>query len=192
MLAAYRKLQLHNPDWLSAAIVNNVQTELRRAKRTDEEETAYRQIVAAANTLQSVQQAMNVAGQRGDVAGVTSLFEKMAKLQGPAKISAGQPSIRMAYPAIGQAMAVRAQDKAFGDVAALLDLYLTTIRKQNQAAPKTLAASRSTTRGARGSDTSLQPSAQRTRNALYLHHGRRPAGQRLLGPRRAHLIAQRL
>ena len=165
MLAAYRKLQLHNPDWLSAAIVNNVQTELRRAKRTDEEETAYRQIVAAANTLQSVQQAMNVAGQRGDVAGVTSLFEKMAKLQGLAKISAGQPSIRMAYPAIGQAMAVRAQDKAFGDVAALLDLYLATIRKQNQAAPKTLAASRSTSRGALGQIPlySPQPSGRGTR-----------------------------
>jgi tetratricopeptide (TPR) repeat protein len=169
MLAAYRKLQLHNPDWLSSAIVDNVQSELRRAKRPDDEEKAYRQIVSAANTLQSVQQALSVAGQRGDVAGVTALFEKLARLQGPSKISIGQPSLRTAYPAIGQAMAVRAQQEAYQDVMTLFDLYLTAIRKQNLAAPKTLSTSRSISRSAATSQVPLYSAQPGGRGTRYVY-----------------------
>jgi len=92
--------------------MQNVQSELKRAKRLDDEEKNYREAVASSGTVQSVQQALTIAGNRGDVANVKALFEKLDKMQGPPKGRMTQFSPRNTYAPLGQAMAMRAQDKS--------------------------------------------------------------------------------
>ncbi len=132
VLASYRKLRQAKPDWLTNQIAQNVLTELKRAKRAEENEL-YRDAVASAKTLGQVQEALQLASTRGDIPAVTALFEKLEKLQGPPKasINPGQMPTRRAADFLAVTMNERSKANAFDDVTRVLDVYLAHVRRQN-------------------------------------------------------------
>jgi tetratricopeptide (TPR) repeat protein len=133
LLVSYRKLQQVKPDWLTSEVVQNVLTELKRAKRPEEKDL-YQEAVAKAGTLAQAPEALQLAATRGDPATFLALFAKLEHLQGPPKpgASAQQMPTRQFIPTFAMIMADRRKQKAYDDVIALLDTYLAHVRKQNQ------------------------------------------------------------
>jgi tetratricopeptide (TPR) repeat protein len=144
VLACYRRLKATNPDWVSGTIMQAVTTELKRAKRGDQEKALYKEQVAAARTPTQVQEALGVAVNRNDLEGALDLFARLDRLQGPPKNAAqlSQLPTRQAFRHLEVLMAKRADEKKFADVLALMDLGLSTARRQNLMTPRTASSSR--------------------------------------------------
>ena len=81
MLACFRSLQARRPELAQAEILQYVDDELKRAKRGDEEERFYREVVAGATQIGQVAAALNMAARRGDVDGLVELAERYERLQ---------------------------------------------------------------------------------------------------------------
>lgn len=85
MLAAYRSLRQKRPEFFAQAgyygqlVVNNVTTELRRAKRTEEEQQIYNQALAQADQTVTIVSMLSFASQRDDAESVLTLISKLAK-----------------------------------------------------------------------------------------------------------------
>ncbi len=170
VLDSYRQLRQTKPDWLTNQIVQNVLTELRRAKRPEESEL-YREAVAGANTISQVQEALQLASARDDIPTALMLFEKLEKLQGPPKAiaSPSQLPTRQAAQVFAAMMRERGQAlaRASGsvsptreqgnsespagepgtDVLRLLDTYLAHVRRQNAVLLKSASLKPASRRG---------------------------------------------
>ncbi|HTU17039.1 MAG TPA: DUF1583 domain-containing protein [Gemmataceae bacterium] len=137
VLAGFHRLRKEKPQWLTTDVLNNVLTELKRAKRTKDEERTYREIVAAASAsgqVSLVQQVLSVAADRGDLESVLRFFDRLEKLQGSApRAVAGMPSIQQATHALSEAMRARADAKAHADIPRLYEAYLAAGRRQRKA-----------------------------------------------------------
>src|SRR6185437_326860 len=83
VLAGFHRLRKEKPQWLTTDVLNNVLTELKRAKRTKDEERTYREVVATASAsgqVGLVQQILSVAADRGDLETVLRFFDRLDKL----------------------------------------------------------------------------------------------------------------
>ena len=133
VLASYRKLKQAKPDWLTNQVVQYVLTELKRAKRPDENDL-YRDSVSKPETISQVQEACcNWLPAEATSPPVATLFEKLEKLQGPPKptMALNQMPTRQAAEFFVATIGERAKEKAFNDITRLLDTYLAHVRKQN-------------------------------------------------------------
>lgn len=130
MVASYESLRKLHPDWLTAAIVTNVNAELKRAKRTQDEERIYREAMQAATTMDNILSAFSMAGGRGDVDGILLLLDKLSRAQGQMGNSGYTWNMSQG---IVEAMTKRGEEKAYPDVLRLLDGFLDFNRKFKQA-----------------------------------------------------------
>ncbi len=139
--SCYGSLKARRPEWLTQLVLQNVMTELKRAKRTEDEDKVYKAAVEAANQLDTVNGAIHLAAIRGDVDGLVKLYDKLDRLLGnkPAQGSYqyygyGYGYVGTAADALGRAMSKRADDKAHPDVLHLLDRYLATRIRESKLA----------------------------------------------------------
>ncbi len=133
ILAAYKALLARRPELAQGQIVQHVSLELKRAKRTDEEERFYRDTISGANQLVQIAGVIGIAAERGDSDGVTTLADRWERLQsGRAQqyYYTGTFYFNGPWDAIEQCMAVRAEKKAHADVLKLLDYGLTAARRR--------------------------------------------------------------
>jgi tetratricopeptide (TPR) repeat protein len=144
VLACYRRLKTVNPDWVSATIMQAVMTEVKRAKREDQEKAMYKELLAAAHTPNHVREALGVAIERNDVEGTLDLFARLDRLQTPPKNAAqlSQLPTRWVLGQVEILMAKRADEKKWADVLRILDIGLGTARRHNLMAPRSAATSR--------------------------------------------------
>ncbi len=143
-LASFHKLKQIKSNWVTSAITTGLLTELRRAKRLEDEKTLYQGIVKEANTLPTVRAALGVAADRKDVEICVELFGQIERLQPPVKSASalGQlPSRQVSYTFV-TLMGRLAEDKRLGDTRNVLDLYLASVRRQNLAAPRSASSGR--------------------------------------------------
>jgi tetratricopeptide (TPR) repeat protein len=137
LVAAFQRLRKEKPQWLTTDVLTNVLKELKRAKRTKDEERIYGEAVATASSsgqVGLVQQAMSVAAERGDLDTVMQFFDRLDKLQGSApRAVAGIAPIRQATNALSQAMLARADAKVHADIPRLYEVYLSASRRQRKA-----------------------------------------------------------
>ncbi len=87
VVAGFQTLRKEKPQWLTTDVLTNVLTELKRAKRTKEEEQVYRDAVATASAGGQpglLRQVLFVAAKRGDLDTVLGFFDRLNKLQGSA------------------------------------------------------------------------------------------------------------
>jgi tetratricopeptide (TPR) repeat protein len=140
VMAAYRTLRQRRPEWLHADVLGNIVMELKRAKRPDQEETFYKEAVTAASTLDGLNSALTLAGQRGDMEMCLALFDKFQRLNGNKPSSQGYwtGSYWVTDPSqsFAQAMSVRADAKAHNDALKLLDAYLESARRRQRETAK--------------------------------------------------------
>ena len=151
MLAAYRNIQQKRPELFEQAgyygqmIVNNVTTELRRAKRTDEEQQIYRQALAKADQGISIATMLTLSGQRGDMEGTLELLDRLAKQ--PASRGGGSMVQNYGYniaSPLNRLMGELADAKRYGDILRLYDRYWAYVLQQKRTAARPTAARRST------------------------------------------------
>lgn len=129
MLAAYRSLRKKRPEFFAQSgyygqyVLNNVTAELRRAKRSEEEEQIYREALDQTDQSASILSMLSFAGQRGDAASALELLDKLARQpvsrRGP---SAANYSSSVAQ-ALAQLMAKQAEVKQHAEVLRLYDRY---------------------------------------------------------------------
>jgi tetratricopeptide (TPR) repeat protein len=143
-LSCYRKLKAVNPDWVSSAIMHSVMTEVKRAKKEDQEKALYKELLAAARTPGQIQEALGVSIERNDLEGTLELFTRMDRLQGPPKnaMQLGQLPTKLVLGQIEILMAKRADDKKWGDILRILDAGLSMVRRQNLMAPRSASMTR--------------------------------------------------
>jgi tetratricopeptide (TPR) repeat protein len=143
-LASFRKLKQIKPDWATSAVTTALLTELRRAKRSDEEKAVYRGIVEEANTLSKVSAALPVAADRKDVETCVELFGRLERLQPPVKNASGlgQLPSRQAHYTFVTLMGRLAEEKRLAEARKVLDLYLASVRRQNLTAPRSASSTR--------------------------------------------------
>ncbi len=138
VLAGVERLRKVKPQWLTSDVLQNALTELKRAKRSKDEERVYRELVAEAVTsgqVDLVQQALSVASDRGDLDTVLRFFDRLEKLQGNApRALGGVPPIRQASHALKETMRARADAKAHAAIPRLFEAYLAASRRQHKAA----------------------------------------------------------
>jgi tetratricopeptide (TPR) repeat protein len=137
VLSSYRSLRQHRPDLAQAGIIQNVSTELRRAKRTEEADTFYREAVDSAEQLPQVAAAFGLAAERGDVETLLRLSEKYDRLtagQSTSYYIAGLFYFQGAGYAMGRAMGICSEGKRYDDILKLLDAHLASARRKAEQA----------------------------------------------------------
>src|SRR5947209_13095674 len=136
-MACYQKLKQVKPEWVTSDLTQTVMTELKRAKKEDEETAIYKSLVADANTVEKIQAIIQLASNRKDVDTALDLFVKLDKLQGPAKTAAAlaQLPTRQATSQLEYLVASLADDKRLTDALKVFDLTLATARRQNLSVP---------------------------------------------------------
>jgi len=124
-LSCYRALKARQPEMIKGAILNNLAVELKRAKRTEEDDRFYREAIEGAEQLPQVASVFGLAAQRGDVDGLIRLFDKYERLQagkgGTTYILIGSFYFAGTADGMARGMSVRASAKAYDDVLRLLD-----------------------------------------------------------------------
>ncbi len=133
-VACYLDLRGKKPDLTPIGYIGYVAAELKRAKREDQADRFYKEALAAAEDINAVDAAVYLAAEKGNVDDLLALHEKSERLQA-ARAGAGSraPGVDHA-DAFARAMNKRAQAKAHGDIARLLDGYLAPIRSPEAAA----------------------------------------------------------
>ena len=139
----YLKLQQANPTW-AARTVQTLMTELKRAGKDGEEKALYQAMLQEANVIAKVESALRFAAERNDLEACLQLFERLEKLQPPAKTSAMlvQLPTRLAASSLAKLKGKRADARQLDDVRRIVDLFLTTARRQNLTAVHSASASR--------------------------------------------------
>ena len=137
VLACYNDLRKKKPDLAPTELMGYVTVELKRAKRDDQADKFYRESLAASDNSNSVDAAIYLVADKGNVDDLLALQEKSERLQAnKATTSATSWRISAAeHPdAFAQVMNKRADAKAYGDVARVLDRYLAATRSPEAAA----------------------------------------------------------
>ncbi|HSQ54318.1 MAG TPA: tetratricopeptide repeat protein, partial [Gemmata sp.] len=137
-LSCYEKLSRTKPQWVDSDVTQTVMTELKRAKKEQDETTIYKSMIADARTVETIQAAIQLACNRKDVDTALDLFVKLDKLQGPAKTSSAlaQLPTRQATAKLEYLVASLADDKRLADALRVFDLTLATARRQNLSVPR--------------------------------------------------------
>src|SRR5207248_128852 len=76
-IVCFRKLRQLKPEWLAHGATESMMTELKRAKRTDEEEAIYKEMVKEAVTIDKIQTALQLACNRKDTETAVALFTRL-------------------------------------------------------------------------------------------------------------------
>ncbi len=143
VVSAYQGLRRRRPDWIQGTVLTSVIAELKRAKRTEEENRIYREALDSVNDAAGVATLLLVAGERGDIDGVIALSDKSERLQ-----TGGGGLVNYYYNPSGNAysmirgMIVRAQAKGYADIPKLIDYHLQSLRRQRQSGRKSSTVSR--------------------------------------------------
>jgi tetratricopeptide (TPR) repeat protein len=136
VLAKFQHLRKEKPQWLTTDVLTNVLTELKRARRSKDEEQVYRDAVATAlssGQLFIAQNVLSVAAERGDLETVLKCFERVERLQGGApRVRIGTTPLRQAAEALGDAMRACADAKNHDALSRLYRAYLTVSRRQQK------------------------------------------------------------
>ncbi|HVX15288.1 MAG TPA: DUF1583 domain-containing protein [Pirellulales bacterium] len=157
MLTAYHTLRQKRPELFSqganfALVANNVITELRRAKRTDEERQVYRELLADANQATAISSLLALTAQRGDLDGTLELLGKLSKQSGGRSSAVTlQNYASTVARALCELMSERADAKQHADIARLYDRYCEYSRQQKRASTRPTSKRRSTASAQLGS-----------------------------------------
>ncbi len=137
VLACFQKLKQIKPEWVTSEVTQTVMTELKRAKREDEETAIYKSLVASANTIEKLQEAVQLAANRKDVDTALELFTKLDKLQGQAKTHAAlaQLPTRLATSILEYLVANLIDENRLPEALRVFDVTLATARRQNLSVP---------------------------------------------------------
>lgn len=133
VLASYHALRTRRPELAQAQILQNVSDELKRAKRTADEEAFYRDALAGSQQFAQVAGAFTLAARRGDADGLCQLVDRYERLQSGRKTSyyyTGSYYFAGPGPSLSQGMGICADRKAYHDVLRILDHELATIRRR--------------------------------------------------------------
>ena len=125
VLASYKTLRHRRPDWVHSGVLANVSTELKRAKKPEQNDALYEESVAVANQPDSVANVLALAAERGNVDACVALFDKFERLQGGKPyISVYSASGTTANPpeSLARLIGVRAKEKAWADVLKIVGL----------------------------------------------------------------------
>ncbi|QEL19722.1 DUF1583 domain-containing protein [Limnoglobus roseus] len=138
LMETYQKLKTIKPEWVTPDVTGAVVVELKRAKKETEEKALYQEMLAAATTVDRVATVINATVERDDLETVLSMYKKLEQLQGPVKSSSALGSLptRQYYSSLVTMMGKRIEAKKYADGLAVLDFYLSMVRKQNLTAPK--------------------------------------------------------
>ncbi|HZV06513.1 MAG TPA: tetratricopeptide repeat protein, partial [Gemmataceae bacterium] len=138
VMAAFQRLRKEKPQWLTSDVLSNVLTELKRARRSKDEEQIYRDAVTTAQSsgqLVIVQNILTVAAERGDQETVLKCFERVERLQGGGnpRLRFGATPLRQAAEALGETMRACADAKNHETLPRLYRAYLAANRRQQKA-----------------------------------------------------------
>jgi tetratricopeptide (TPR) repeat protein len=155
--SSYRTLLQVKPEWMLLTFLTSVTAELKRAHREAEVDALYRELVAKTSDLASVLNACRIAGERGDLDTLMTLFNAYERLPNPSvggmtsasaqlngMVLTNQGYVSAPFLAMAQTMAARADAKAHADVLKLLDRYLNYVRSPAQVASRARASGSST------------------------------------------------
>ena len=132
-LVCYRALRARRPELAQTQILQIVFTELRRAKRTDEEEKLYRESIAGATQIGQLAGVFGLAAEKGDVESLLLLcdrFERLQSARGQQYFYTGSFYFAGPAAALIQCMTHRADAKAHDDVLKILDHELAAARRK--------------------------------------------------------------
>ncbi len=132
-LACYRALRARRPELAQTQILYIMFTELRRAKRTDDEEKLYRESIASATQIGQLAGAFGLAAEKGDVESLLWLCDRYERLQsahGQQYFYTGPFYFAGPDAALMQCMTHRADAKAHDDVLKILDHQLAAARRR--------------------------------------------------------------
>jgi tetratricopeptide (TPR) repeat protein len=146
-LTCYRDLRKKKPDLAPTTLMSSVTTELKRAKRDAEAEAFYKEAIAASEDLNAVDAAINLVAEKGSVDDLLALQEKSERLRAGKTAVTGYGSTGQYPDAFSQVMNKRADAKAYGDVARVLDRYLASIRSSEAVARRAKATGGSSRAG---------------------------------------------
>ncbi len=151
MLAAYRSLRKKRPEFFAQSgyygqlALNNVSSELRRAKRTDEEQQIYAEALDAVDQSASIVSMLSFAGQRGDAAKAIELLDKLGRQHGNRRGPIGANYSSSVAQALAQLMGKQAEAKQHAEVLRLYDRYWAYVLQQKRAASRPSSTRRSST-----------------------------------------------
>ena len=111
-----------------------VDHELRRARRIDDEERFYRDVISGATQIGQIAPAIDLAAIRGDVPELIELFQRYDRLQtGRPRVSYGTTSYAFQpVLALGKCMSAGADRKHYSQVLTLLDFTIDAARRKHQ------------------------------------------------------------
>lgn len=151
VLTAYHNIQKKRPElfeetgYLAQMVLNNVTTELRRAKRVDEEQEVYRTAMATAEQPTAIASLLALAGERGDLETTFDLLDKLAKQPaGRGANAAAQYYVQNVAQSLCGLMSARADAKQHADILRLYDRYWAYSLRQKRASARPGASRRST------------------------------------------------
>ncbi len=133
VMACYQALRARRPELAQAQVLQNVSDELKRAKRTADEERFYRDAVAQSQQFAQVAGAFTLAARRGDVEGLCQLLDRYERLQSGRKSSyyyTGSYYFAGPGPALSEGMSVCAGRKAYDDVLKVVDYEMAVLRRR--------------------------------------------------------------
>ena len=133
-LVCYRALRARRPELAESQILQIMFTELKRAKRTDEEEKLYRESIGGATKIGQLAGVFGLAAEKGDVESLLLLCDRYERLQsgrgGQQYFYTGSFYFAGPAAALTQCMTARAAAKAHDDVLKILDHQLAAARKR--------------------------------------------------------------
>ncbi|MFO0956939.1 MAG: tetratricopeptide repeat protein [Isosphaeraceae bacterium] len=160
ILDAFEMVRAQEPNWL-ATVSSNVATELKRAKRTEEVDTIFRELADAANTAPAISSAMAMAADRADIARLLTLSDRMDRLTTgrPGASVGNSPSL-----AINKAMVVLFDRGDRDEALKLLDHFLDALSRPDRVAKRSRGQGQSSAANLinRGQNVMIQVSPTQT------------------------------
>ena len=122
VLSCHRGFQKRRPD-LGPANLSGVLAELKRANRTADADQVYREAMASAVPgSMNAYLLVNVAAERGDVAGLLSYLDRLERAPGGGSaVATNSATLAQTY---GRTIGLRGVAKAYPDVLSILERYL--------------------------------------------------------------------
>src|SRR5207253_1692169 len=111
------------PEWIECTILTNVADELKRAHRDEEAAAFYREAVDSSQTVEAINNALQLAADRGDVDGCLALFEKFVRVLGN-RTQAIVQGVADPLDALTKVMAARAIEEDYAGILHVADRYL--------------------------------------------------------------------
>ena len=133
VLASVRVVLQRRPDWVDGELLTGVLAALKDAGRNAEADSVFQDSVLAAVRSMQIVSLMTLAGERGDLNGLLTLFAKLEGRSWPLMGTNVYPSSKISE-AFMIVMDARAKAGALADVLRLVDGFLDVNRRRSQAA----------------------------------------------------------